>query len=324
MPRVGQNPAKSIQTVAKPERITVAILNYIPFLSGFYANLLEVLKVCLTSIWENTDLPYDLLVFDNGSCKEVREYLSQLQFEGKIQYLILSEKNLGKGGAWNIILDGAPGDIIAYSDNDCYFYPGWLSNSLKVLENFPNVGMVTSRPLANDRIYNTATIKWAEETAEVKLEKSRFLDWETFRSFTMSLGHTEQETQELYQNHEDLRVTFHGVRAHIGAIHYQFLAYKKVLKEFLPFNMERPMGQVRQLDVNVNKAGYLRLMTAEPYMQNMSNEVPEEFKQQGKAKTPLKMDSSRSKLRKIKELKIIKAPLMRMYNWIFNIYWKDK
>ena len=34
--RKGQNPAKS-QNVAKPERITVALLNYIPFLSGFYA-----------------------------------------------------------------------------------------------------------------------------------------------------------------------------------------------------------------------------------------------------------------------------------------------
>jgi len=149
--RQGQNPVKKINTVAKPQRITVAVLNYIPMLSGYYANLLKVLEKCLGSIWANADLPYDLMVFDNGSCKEVTDWLLQMQRDGKIQYLILSEKNLGKGGAWNLMLDGAPGEIIAYSDNDCYFYPGWLSNSLKVLETYPNVGMVTSRPIAQKK-----------------------------------------------------------------------------------------------------------------------------------------------------------------------------
>ena len=66
--RVGQNPAKTVKEVAKPKRITVAVLNYIPFLSGFFAETFDVLKLCLGSIWENSDLPYDLLVFDNASC----------------------------------------------------------------------------------------------------------------------------------------------------------------------------------------------------------------------------------------------------------------
>lgn len=324
MPRIGQNPAKNINSVAKPERITVAVLNYIPFLSGFYADLLEVLQVCLQSIWDNTDLPYDLLVFDNGSCKEVKDYLTQMQNEGKIQYLILSEKNLGKGGAWNIILDGAPGEIIAYSDNDCYFYPGWLSNSLRVLETYPNVGMVTSRPVANDRVYNTATIDWAERTPGVSLDQGKFIDWENFSSFTMSLGHSEEETRELYKTHEDLRVVHQGIPAFVGAIHYQFLAYKKIMKEFLPFNMDRPMGQVRQLDVNVNKAGYLRLMTAEPYMQNMSNQVPEEFKNLKAGILPESRAQKASRSSRFFESRIIKSPLMRLYNWIFELYWKDK
>ena len=40
--RKGQNPAKSAKTVAKPERLTVALLNSIPFLSGFYTETLDV------------------------------------------------------------------------------------------------------------------------------------------------------------------------------------------------------------------------------------------------------------------------------------------
>ncbi len=95
--RIGQNPAKYLQEVAKPARITVAVLNYLPFLSGFYAEGLEVLKVCLESIREGADLPFDLLVFDNGSCEEARQYLLDEHQAGRIQFLILSEKNLGKG-----------------------------------------------------------------------------------------------------------------------------------------------------------------------------------------------------------------------------------
>jgi len=48
--RKGQNPAKFVKDVARPERITVALLNYIPFLSGFYAETLDVLKVSLESM----------------------------------------------------------------------------------------------------------------------------------------------------------------------------------------------------------------------------------------------------------------------------------
>ena len=131
--RKGQNPAKFVKDVPRPERITVALLNYIPFLSGFYAETLDVLKVCLVSMRKDAGLPFDLMVFDNGSCPEVREYLINEKEEGRIQYLILSEKNMGKGGAWNVMLAGAPGEIIAYTDADVLFSPNWLSRSVEIL-----------------------------------------------------------------------------------------------------------------------------------------------------------------------------------------------
>lgn len=319
--RVGQNPAKSVKEVARPKRITVAVLNYIPFMSGFFAETFDVLKLCLGSIWENTDLPFDLLVFDNASCPEVREYLVQKQKEGKIQFLILSDTNLGKGGAWNIMLAAAPGEVIAYTDNDCYFFPGWLSNSLKLLETYPNVGMVTSRPIANDNDYNSSTVAWAQSDPEATIEFGRFLQWEDFRSFVGSLGVTEEEARQRYNVLEDAVLTYKGVPAYLGAIHYQFLAYKRVLQQFLPLDMDRPMGQVQLLDGKVNDAGYLRLMTAAPYMQNMSNQVPDWVKQQ----TRKVADKSANKKNRfqLKNLRVIKWPLMRLYDWIFKTYWKE-
>ena len=267
--RVGQNPAKFVKDVSQPEKITVAVLNYIPFLSGFYAEMLDVLKACLGSLWENTDLPFDLLVFDNASCPEVRQYLLDQHEAGKIQHLMLSEKNLGKGGAWNMILAGAPGEVIAYTDNDCYFHKGWLGASMKLLETFPKVGMVTARPFRTKPEYFTATEVWGEREAQV--ERGQLIPFEVFREFDLSLGQSEEEIRAHYDSSQDVRLTYQGVQAIAGASHWQFLARKDVLGEFLPFSMSRPMGQVKQLDERMNAAGYLRLMPVEPLAMNMSN-----------------------------------------------------
>ena len=43
--REGQNPAKSIDHVPHPRKITVATATYIPYLKGYYAESLEVLKL---------------------------------------------------------------------------------------------------------------------------------------------------------------------------------------------------------------------------------------------------------------------------------------
>ncbi len=269
--RKGQNPAKFVKQVARPQRITAAVITYIPFLSGFYAESLEVLKVCLNSLREGADLPFDLLVFDNASCAEVRQYLLQEHAEGRIQFLILSEKNLGKGGAWNVIFGGAPGEIIAYADSDILFYPGWLSRSVELLETFPNVGMVTSRPFRTSPELYTATIEWARQHAQ--LEEAHFIPWETFLEFNLSLGQTEEENRKLYAETRDWRITYNGRQALAGASHWQFVAYKSVLQRFLPFEMSRPMGEVRQLDRRMNEAGFLRLMVTEPLVMNLSNSL---------------------------------------------------
>ena len=58
--RKGQNPAKFVKDVARPERITVALLNYIPFLSGFYTETLDVLKVCMESMRKDAGLPFEI------------------------------------------------------------------------------------------------------------------------------------------------------------------------------------------------------------------------------------------------------------------------
>lgn len=316
MTRIGQNPAKFVKEVAKPARITVAVLNYIPFLSGFYAEMDGVLKACLNSIYQTKlDEDFDVLVFDNGSCDEIKQYLLKEQAEGRIQYLFLSEKNLGKGGAWNIIFDGAPGEIIAYTDNDCLFTPDWLEKSIRILETYPNTGMVTARPFRTKEELYTATLAWADSDPEAEHEQGDLIPFEVFREFDLSLGQSEEEIAAHYKETTDHRLTYKGVKAMVGASHWQFTAYKNRLAEFLPFRMDRPMGQVRQLDTRINEKGYLRLMTETPCAMNMSNTLDDSVKTAERQETGKKS---------IAEIPVVKKVLLGLYNRIFHLYYDKR
>jgi hypothetical protein len=111
---------------------------------------------------------------------------------------------------------------------------------------------------------------------------------------------------------------YKGVTAMAGASHWQFTAYKSTLQQFLPFNMDKPMGQVRQLDKRMNDAGLLRLMVSDPLAMNMSNTL-------GYLRGELK-DAGRKKPvsfgKRVVESSLIKKTLLIIYNWIFKTYYQ--
>jgi glycosyltransferase involved in cell wall biosynthesis len=269
--RIGQNPAKKVESVPQPKKVTVAIVSFIPTLGGYYAQSLDILKVCLNSIWKNTKIPFDLMVFDNASCKEVRVYLDDVHRIGKIQYLVLSEKNIGKAGAWNFIFGAAPGQYIAYADSDVYHYPGWLEPQIKILETIQDTGMVTGMPMWTPEEFSTATVTWAEKHPDVTLERGKFLSWEEYWQHSRSLGAEEDKARAHFDSTENLVIKYLGRRYYIGAAHFQFVAPKKVLERLLPIPSKRPMGQVRLLDIALNNQGFLRLCTPDLWVRHLGN-----------------------------------------------------
>lgn len=312
--RVGQNPIKSVETIAPPSPVTVVIISYIPFLTGYYTQSLDVLKLCLDSLHENTEGDYDLLVFDNNSCEEVRNYLLNEHQKRRIQFLFLSERNIGKPAAWNIALPAAPGQFVAYADSDVCFYPGWLSASLKALRDFPEAGVVTAMPILTPEKYSTETIKWVKKQPEVKMERGELLLWDDFWRHARSLGDAEEKARRFYSENAAVRIKSKGKHYFVGAAHFQFTARKSALISVLPVPAERPMGRVRLLDEAMNKAGYLRLCTEQWYVQHLGNQLP----QSTDLAVPLNFQIKKER-RNIRKSGIWRwNPLRRFLQWLYG------
>ena len=92
--RKGQNPAKMGAQAYQPSQLGILLLVYIPMKSGYFVDSLKILKYQLASIHKNTPEGFNLLVFDNGSCREVKDDLYKLQTYGWIDWLTLSRQNL--------------------------------------------------------------------------------------------------------------------------------------------------------------------------------------------------------------------------------------
>jgi len=280
MARFGISPTRGKQSDYQPARVTVAVLTFIPEMEGYYRYRMDVLKACLESILKNTEGPYDLLVFDNGSCPEVVKYLQSLHQAGEIDFLLLSAKNLGKIGALQVMFNAAPGELIAYCDDDILFSPGWLAAHLEVLDTFPNVGMVSGAPVRNAaghaQVSNQTYINSSPDGLGV--ERSHWIPDEWERDWALSTGRDPEAHLAATRDQEDVRLVLQGVSAYAAANHFQYLAPRKVLLNAMPASWTgKLMGHMTDLDEAVDGQGCLRLSTTERYTRHIGNVISPEF-----------------------------------------------
>jgi glycosyltransferase involved in cell wall biosynthesis len=284
MTRIGMNPARNRKSDYRPARVTVAVLVYLPHLTGYFENRLDVVRLSLESLIANTETEHDLLVFDNASCEEVGRYLRQLHSEGRIRYLLRSSENIGKLGALRLIAGAAPGELVAYADDDTFFYPGWLQAHLEIVDHFQNVGMVSGSPersLFDHAIQSN--LNRAAEDPEFSLHHGKTIPLEWEREWAAALGKDVAAYIDVVAELDDIQLEYRRKFAYATACHNQFLCPRNVLQEHVQGAWSgRLMGGLNEFDEAISSSGYLRLTTLDRTTKLIGNVVSPEMAAEAK------------------------------------------
>jgi hypothetical protein len=265
------------------------------------------------------------MVFDNASSPQVVDYLNSLKATNKIQYLTLSSRNIGKMDALQMIFRSAPGEIIAYTDDDVLFLPGWLDAHLKILETFPKTGMVTGFYIRSQMAFSIkSTLEFANRF-DVNTERGQLIEQKWEQHYLDNMGRTWERYREETLNLEDVRLTYEGVQALSSAGHHQFVAYKEVLLKALPKGWSgRLMGKMREFDDAVDKLGYLRLNTPQPVTRLLGNVLSEdnaaEAHQLGLiANAPTVTSRPSGFEQRVGRIPLINGLARKLYNWLYKV-----
>ena len=113
---------------------------------------------CITSLKKNTDYPAELIVMDNGGSPDDTQFLLDKVRDGTINTLVRYKENRNFAYAWNEGARIATGDYISFICNDIEFLPGWLSASVKILEDYPDKQYVATPFITYDKRKHTTEI----------------------------------------------------------------------------------------------------------------------------------------------------------------------
>lgn len=331
MPRIGQNPSRGKSLDFTPARTTVAVLVYEPHQAGYFENRADVTRLTIESILANTKEPFDLLVFNNGSCREVTTFLQSLYERGLIDYLIHSKHNIGKLNALKIIFDSAPGEIVAYTDDDVFHLPGWLGEHLKIIDTYPNVGAVTGFYI-RERVARSSesTLDFAGQ-ADVESHRGLLMPRKWEEEYLVNVGRTWEQYESEVAGIEDVIVKYKNLEAWVSAHHFQMVCPKSVVQDILCEMMpegwsDRVMGRMLEMDDRMDKKGYLRLCTRQQTVRLLGNVISEEvaelaakFGISAKAVEPssTRSGSLMKRLARVKWVRfILQGIVNRIYQWL--------
>ncbi|MBN2453522.1 MAG: glycosyltransferase family 2 protein [Candidatus Omnitrophica bacterium] len=102
----------------------------------------EHTRTCIEHIVRNTKFPYRLILVDNGSSAETKEYLEKLAVESAGKLLIRNENNMGFVKAVNQGLKASDAPYVCVMNNDTIPARGWLENMIEFAEEHPDVGLL--------------------------------------------------------------------------------------------------------------------------------------------------------------------------------------
>lgn len=266
--RVGMNPNReeSIGKRLPPAVPVVAVTVHLPnTYDHYHEGRWEIVTKSLTLARRNAGMEHHFVVWDNGSCEKMREWLF---YEFKPDKLMFTE-NIGVFNTMRRLFGMFHDSVIAYSNDDILHYPDWLPEQVHILQSFPNVATVSG---CVTRFYSgkadDATLRWATDNATVK---KAFTPSEWDYQHGASIGKPRNVVDRIYRNTAMPYVEYNDSAAMIGGNHCQIVGYAQKLYPFT-YHTTRYMEPLFQgFDVKINDAGMLRLLTTTRRTRHLGN-----------------------------------------------------
>ncbi|MEW4925265.1 glycosyltransferase family A protein [Algibacter sp. 2305UL17-15] len=267
--RVGFNPNKD-KPIAKTEYIHQVIIPvFIPNHDGYFKDSLKVFKRCVTSLLHTIHDKTFITIVNNGSSKEVIQYLNELYETNKIHEVIHTE-NIGK---LNAILKGLVGnkiELVTISDADVFFLPNWQAETIKIFSEVPKAGMVGIVP--QFKMYeaycgNVIFDNFFNKNLKFLAVKNP----EALKKFYDSIGWDRTYNQDYLKYNLGLKIN-DDLNVLIGSGHFVATYKKDVFKDVVSY-IEFKMGGISEkyLDKIPLTKGYWRLTTQDNFALHLGN-----------------------------------------------------
>lgn len=271
--RVGFNPNKDKKQEPNDFFHQVIIPVYIPNQEGYFKDSFTILKLSLTSLLNTIHNKTYISVINNGSCKQVIDYLNQLFQEKKI-HEIIHTSNIGYV---NSMLKGISGQNYLFftnADADVIFLEGWQEESYKVFEKFSKTGAVTTTP--NSRMLKTLTANIYRNTFFSKnIQFTKVQDPVALKLFANSIGNDDFFKKIHLEKY--LTICKDEFKAVVGAGHfvvtYRSSIFFKNDKRYTEYVLGGDSDDI--FDFPVVELGYWRLSTEFNYTYHMGNVLEE-------------------------------------------------
>lgn len=277
--RKGKNPAKlkGNNEVKSKAFHQVIVPVYLPLLEGYYKEGLDILKLCVESVYLTVHDKTLITVVNNGSCKKVRHYLNYC-LEEEIIHEVIHTSAIGKINAIAKGLSGHNFELVTITDADVLFTNGWQKAVYEIYENFPKAGMVCTTPLFY-RIRNGTEMIFWDNLFNKELKFREVKSPEDQEYFMKSIEGLQRLNKFNKTNFLCLKNKYEVV---LGAGHFCSTYRPEVLKK-KSSNHENvkmsPKSMRDFLDDPVIKHGLWKLSTSENFTYHMGNTLEQWMKE---------------------------------------------
>ena len=271
--RKGINPAKLKDSKVENDCFHQVIVPvFLPKLEDYYAEGLEILKLCLESIYLTVHDKTYISVVNNGSCQEVRAYLDDLVEHQKIQEVVHTTA-IGKINAIAKGLSGHDFDLVTITDADVLFTNCWQKAVYEIYETFPKAGMVSTTP-------NSKMMRHLTENIHFDYLLNKTLKFRPVKEPKDMIKFADSiDNKGLFKEihlQKILSIEKENVIANIGAGHFTG-TYKinllKKLREFYSCDKISPNSDKESLDIPSIENGHWRLSTQYNYTYHLGNHI---------------------------------------------------